>query len=135
MKRVICLLFLIVFGFSTSVYAQDEVFVVLVNKGECSLSRAMEKFVQSPEFVEYTTSKNYIVKVYYGNDYPDYVRQYNVKWYPTVLKFRRNGDSMWVESGRIIGPRNLKNLLDFVGKRGIINRAIQVPRQIISGGS
>jgi hypothetical protein len=119
------LLFLIItLGFAVNAEAQDEVFVVLVNKGECSLSRAMEKFVQSPEFVQYIASKKYVVKTYYGNDYPDYVRQYNVKWYPTLLKFRRNGDGMWVESGRIIGPRNLKNLLDFVGKRGIINRIL-----------
>jgi len=123
-KIWLCLCILLCFP---SFLKGDEVIVVLLNKGKCGASRVMERVIREPSLVQQAAENKQSIHTYYGNDCPDYVKQYKVRWFPTILKFEQDEAGEWVEKERVIGEKNLDFLLDFLGKRRIIQ--VQPPQQ------
>lgn len=116
----------------------DEVIVVLLNKGKCGASRVMERVIREPSLLQQATENKQSIHTYYGNDCPEYIKKHKVRWFPTILKFEKDEAGEWVEKERIIGEKNLDFLLDFLGKRRIIQRQqeqIMPPVETVPGGS
>ena len=130
-------LFLFVLLYSPYFLNGDEIVVVLLNRDKCGASRAVEQVLKQPALYQQAKENGQKLKVYYGNDCPDYVKQYKVRWFPTILKFEQDEAGEWVEKERVIGDKNLNFLLDFLGKRRIIviRQQQKPPVQTIPGGT
>jgi hypothetical protein len=108
--------FFLFFICSTELLCAQELIVVIVNKEKCVLSREVEQYFEDPSVIQRTKDNGQTIKMVYGSDYPKYLNQYSIRWYPTILKFERVGDR-WFEKERIVGSRKIGFLLDFLGKR------------------
>ncbi len=131
-KKWICILILLCFP---CFLKGDELVVVLLNREKCGASRAVEQTFKQSILYQQATENGQRIKIYYGNDCPEYIKEHKVRWFPTVLKFEQDETGEWVEKERVIGEKNLNFLLDFLGKRRIILRRQQEQQPPVSGGS
>ena len=134
MKRsILVLVIMFVLMFSPCLlFGQDVVVVLLKTKG-CSPCVELERVISTPTIQSTITQIKILFRVYYGEQWPKYLAKHKVAAFPTTLKFERDKQGKWVEVGRIVGLRQLDFLLDFLGKRSIIQKVRKLPRQVISG--
>jgi len=132
MKRMLLCLVLWLWGHN--LFAQDVV-VVLLKIKSCAPCKELEKVISTPTIQSTIAQNKVLFKAYDGEEWPKYLAKHNVTSFPTMLKFERNERGEWVEKGRVVGVKKLDFLLDFLGKRGIIKKTIEMPRRIIMGGS
>ena len=131
MKRV--LLCLVLWLWNTNLFGQDTVVVLLKIRG-CAPCTELERALSEP-IIQSTIAQNKVLfRAYYGEQWPRYLSKYNVTSFPTMLKFEKNSEGVWVERERVVGFRKLDFLLDFLGKRGIIRRVKDIPRGVIQSG-
>ncbi len=122
MKKILLCLVLWLWG--NNLFGQDVV-VVLLKSESCGPCRQLERVLADPA-IQTTISKNSVLfRSYEGEQWPKYLAKHNVTAYPTMLKFERNEQGVWVEKERSVGLKKLDFLLDFLGKRSIIQRLRQ----------
>ena len=120
-KINLLVLTLVLWLWNTNLFGQ-EVVVVLLKTAGCGPCVELEGLISEP-IIQSTIAQNKVLfRAYDGEKWPKYLAKHRVTSFPTMLKFERNSQGVWVEQARVVGFRKLKFLLDFLGKRSIIKR-------------
>ena len=123
MKYLLTLVALLI---TTTHVNAEEFILVLTNENTCPLSRTVELQFQSPDVVQQLKNNGQRYRVMHGQDALQHVKNFQVKWYPSILKLEKN-DGKWMLKEKIIGRTNRQFLLDFLGNKGIIRKEFAAP--------
>jgi hypothetical protein len=117
-KKMLLIMFVLIF--SPHLLFGQEVVVVLLKSKSCGPCRQLERVLADPAIQTTIAKNNVMFRSYEGEQWPRYLSKHNVTAYPTMLRFERNEQGLWVEKERSVGVKRLDFLLDFLGKRSII---------------